>query len=371
MTFALSEYHQQKKEEFRRFAAAELDSGSEFPWTNLNRAAAKGYMGLPLPKEWGGGGEDFLTYILLIEAVSAVCASTGVIMAVHTSVGTYPLFLYGRDEQKKRYLEKLARGEMLGAFALTETGAGSDAAAITTTATRVKGGYRINGCKIFITGGGEADLYTVFALVSPPGGRRAMAVFLVEKGAPGLEVSPPERKMGLNRSATTALYFNDLFVPEENRLGEEGAGFGIAMSLLDGGRIGIAAQGLGLAGACLDYTAALLKKRIEADIEVGQGSLFTLADLSARKQAAALLTYRAAVVKGCGRRCTGQASMAKLFSTDLAVEAAARCLDLAGLEGMSDNNPLARYFRDAKVTQIYEGSNQIQRIVIARELPGG
>ena len=371
MDFLLSEKHLARREEFRLFARAELTPGSAgFARENVARAARRGYMGLPIPAEWGGRGEDFLTYILLIEEISRICASTGVILAVHTSVGSFPLLYFGTAAQKKRYLPGLARGSLLGAFALTEAGAGSDAAALRMTARRApQGGYLLEGSKVFITSGGEADLYTVFALTDPKKGRKGITAFLVDRDTPGLETGPPERKMGLHGSVTTELRFSEAPVPEENRLGAEGEGFSVAMSLLDGGRIGIAAQGLGLARAALEETAAHLERhrRLQGTAP-GQAARFTLASLYTGLEAARLLVYRAALLKDRGDACTRQASMAKLFATDLAVSAATRCLDLWGPAGTRADNPVARYFCDAKVTQIYEGSNQIQRLIIAREL---
>ena len=371
MSFLLSDKQRRRREEFRQFARDELIRGSDsFARKNIDKAARRGYLGLPVPREWGGMGEDFLTYILLIEELSRICASTGGILAVHTSVGTFPLLYHGTAAQKKRYLVGLARGSLLGAFALTEAGAGSDAAALQMTAVRTrKGGYLLNGSKVFITSGGEADLYTVFARTDPDKGARGISAFLVEKGIAGMEVGPPERKMGLHGSVTTELRFSDLYLPEESRLGEEGEGFIIAMSLLDGGRIGIAAQGLGLARAAIEETAAHLRARWrESGKEPGQGAAFTLADLYTGLEAARLMVYRAARLKEAGLPCSKEGSMAKTLATDGAVEAVTRCLDLWGPAGMGSESPLTRYFCDAKVTQIYEGSNQIQRIVIAREL---
>lgn len=370
MSFALSPEQQSKKEEFRRFAVEELDLGAEYPRRNLRKAAARGYMGLPVPTEWSGSGEDFLTYILFIEEVSRVCASTGVIIAVHTSVGTFPLLYYGSEEQKKRYIPGLASGELLGAFALTEPGAGSDAAALTTTAVREGDNYRINGNKIFITSGGEADIYTMFASVDLKAGRQGITAFVVEGSTPGLIIGKPEKKMGLNRSSTTELRMEDLILPMSNRLGDESTGFAIAMSLLDGGRIGIAAQGLGLAQACIDYTQDFLKNYDHAGNRSDEYPGFILAELAARLEAARLLVYRAATIKNAGQRCSREASMAKIYATDLAAAAAARCLDICGRDGMKRDNRLAQIFCDAKALQIYEGTNQIQRIVVAREILG-
>lgn len=369
MNFNLSFRQREKQEEFRTFAGTEIQpAGKEFPRENLRKMAERGYMGLPIPREWGGQGEDFLTYILLIEEISKVCASTGVILAVHTSVGSFPLLFYGSDDQKERYLTGLAAGKLLGAFALTEACAGSDASALRTAAQPTAAGYRINGCKIFITSGGVADLYIVFATLDPALGSKGICAFLVEKGLPGLSIGPPERKMGLNGSATTELRFDDLEISTAHRLGAEGEGFKIAMSLLDGGRIGIAAQGLGLARASLEATAAHITARLEQGREVSQALRFILADLFTRLEAARLLVYRAACLKQAALPCGREASMAKCFATDLAVEAAVCCLDLWDPAESGREIPLNRYFCDAKVTQIYEGSNQIQRIVISRDL---
>lgn len=368
MILELSEKHKKRQEEFRLFAETEIDLDDQFPRKALQKAGARGYMGLPIPAKWAGQGEDFLTYILMIEEVSRVCASTGVILSVHTSVGSFPLLYYGTDEQKRRFLPGLAAGKLLGAFALTEAGAGSDAAALVTTADPVEGGYRLNGCKLFITSGGEADLFTIFATTNRTLGRKDITAFLVEKGSPGLTAGPPERKMGLNRSKTTELRMEDLFVPAANRLGEEREGFGIAMSLLDGGRIGIAAQGLGLARASLDYTVSYLKKLETTGVKTVQSSAFAIADLASKLEAARLLVYRAAMAKSGGKSCTREASIAKLFATDLAMEAATKCIDLCGLSSLEAGCPLNRYFCDAKAPQIYEGANQIQRLVVAREM---
>lgn len=369
MDFLLSAKHLARRDEFRAFAGEDLTpAAGGFARENIRKMARRGYLGLPIPAEWGGRGEDFISYILLVEEISRVCASTGVILAVHTSVGSFPLLYHGSRAQKERYLSRLARGELLGAFALTEAGAGSDAAALRTTARRTERGYLLNGSKLFITSGGEADLYTLFATLDPSRRSRGICAFLVEKETAGLSFGPPEKKMGLHGSVTTELRLEELPLPEENLLGAEGEGFRIAMSLLDGGRIGIAAQGLGLARAAVEETAAHLLSGAGPPGGPGQAMRFTLADLSARLEAARLLVYRAAWLKDRGRPCAAEASMAKLFATDLAVEAATRCLDCWALAGAAADNPVARFLCDAKVTQIYEGSNQIQRLVIAREL---
>ncbi|MFO7951778.1 MAG: acyl-CoA dehydrogenase family protein [Bacillota bacterium] len=368
MNFLLSDYHLSRQEEFRRFAEEEIDTGNHFPRENLQKAGECGYMGLPLPKGWGGQDEDFLTYILLIEEVSKVCAATGAIIAVHTSLGSFPLLYFGTEEQKKHFLPALARGEILGAFALTEEGSGSDAAALTSTAVAEEGGYRLNGSKMFITSGGEADLYTLLATIDRDLGHKGITAFLVEGSSPGLSAGKSEKKMGLNRASTSELVMEDLFVPASNRLGKEGEGFYIALSLLDGGRIGIGAQGLGLARASIEYATAYLKEAEKTGKKTEQAVSFVLADLATRLEAARLLVYRAAVAKDSGEKCSREASMAKYYATDLAMEAASRCIDLCGYQGGKADNPLTMYFCDAKAPQIYEGTNQIQRMVVAREL---
>lgn len=370
MKLVLSTYHRRRQKEFRRFATGELDRGEHFPRENLLKSAREGYMGLPLPPEWGGRGEDFLCYALLVEELSRVCAATGLIIAVHTSVGTFPLYYYGSEEQKKRYLPGLAGGELLGAFALTEQQAGSDAASLETRARRTPDGYTLDGCKLFITSGGEADLYTVFATVNRALGHRGITAFLVEKGFKGFNPGRPEKKMGLNRSSTSELRMEEMQVPLSNRLGAEGAGFAIAMSLLDGGRIGIAAQGLGLAGAAVDLMTAHLGQNGARAETTAEAASFILADLATRLQAARLLVYRAAMSKDAGKKCSAEAAMAKYYTTDLAVEAASRAIDLCGPRAALADSIPANCLCDAKATQVYEGTNQVQRMVVARELLG-
>ncbi len=369
MNFVLSHQHLARREEFRRFATEELDHGAQFPAENLRKAARKGYLGLPLPHQWGGGGTDFLTYTLLIEELSRICAATGLIIAVHTSVGTYPLYYFGTQAQKQRYLNGLARGDLLGAFALTEPGAGSDAGNLSTSARKSGAGYLLNGSKLFITSGDRADLYTVFATIDRNLGHKGITAFLVEKGTAGLIPGKPEKKMGLNRSNTTELRLEDLYLPASNRLGEEGRGFGIAMALLDGGRIGIAAQALGIARAAIDYTKSYLKEEQgQSGLKTGQGPAFQLADLATKLEASRLLVYRAAQIKDAGKKCSREAAMAKYYSADLAMEAAICCMNICGFRAAFFDHPLAGYFCDAKATQIYEGTNQVQRLVVAREI---
>lgn len=377
MEFKLSDEHVLMQKMFREFAqkeiapyAAKNDEAAEFPREVVRKLGAQGYMGIPLPEEHGGAGSDFLTYILCLEEVSRADASVGVILAVHTSVGTFPILYFGTDEQKKKYLPRLASGEYLGAFALTESGAGSDASGLRTYAKRDGDDYVLNGSKIFITNGGYADVYTVFATVDRNLGSRGVTAFLVDKDTPGFKVGAKEKKMGLNASATTELIFEDCRLPASQRLGQEGEGFKIAMSLLDGGRIGIGAQGLGIAQAALDEALKYAKGREQFGQPVFnfQAIAFKLADMATRIEAARLLVYQAAYLKENGLPCGKEASMAKMFATDTAMWVSTEAVQVLGGYGYSREYPVERLMRDAKVTQIYEGTNQIQRLVIAKAL---
>lgn len=377
MNFTISDKHIGQREEFRLFAreviapqAPETDHTHCFPRETIRKMAARGYLGLPIPVEWGGQGEDFITYIMLIEEVSRVCASTGVILAVHTSVGSFPILYYGSDEQKEQYLRRLATGEWLGAFALTESVAGSDAAALQASARKEGDYYILNGSKVFITNGGEADVYTVFATLDPAERHRGITAFLLKKDIPGLVMGRNEKKMGLHGSATLEIILDNVRVPVHCRLGKEGEGFKIALSLLDGGRIGIAAQGLGIAAASIEAAVDYARQRQQFGRPIAefQAVAFALADMGTRFEAARLMVYRAAWLKENGLPCTREASMAKVMATDLAVEASSKAISILGARGGTTDYPVERYFRDAKVTQIYEGANQIQRIVIAREI---
>ncbi len=376
MEFKLTEEQVMMKKVFRELAdkeiaprAEHIDQTGEFPRENLRSLAREGHMGIPIPEEWGGAGADFLTYMFCLEEISRACATTGVILAVHTSLGIYSILYHGTEEQKKRFVMPLAQGEMLGAFALSEPGAGSDAAALKTRARKEGDHYILNGNKVWITSAGEADIYVVFATMDPEKRTRGITAFLVEKDTPGLLIGAKEKKMGLNGSATCELVFEDCRVPAENLLGEEGGGFKIAMSLLDGGRIGIAAQGLGIAQAAFDAAVQYAKTREQFGRPIAdfQAIQFKLADLATELEAARLLVYQAAFRKGHDLSCTREASMAKVFATDLAMKAGIEAVQVYGGYGYSREYPVERYMRDAKVTQIYEGTNQIQRIVIARE----
>ena len=327
-------------------------------------AAEAGLMGVLIPSEYGGAGLDALAFAICIEELAQACASTSVIVDVHTSVGSEPILLFGTEDQKRNWLPRLASGELLGAFALTEPASGSDAASLKTSARRHGGGYLINGTKVFITNVGHAGLYIVFART---GEEKAAGVsaFVVPSESPGLRVGQVFKKMGLNGSPTGELVLEDVEVPSENRLGAEGQGFPIAMRALDSGRIGISGQALGIAQAAVDESRALLKERSRE-----QGDDFLLADMATRLESARLLAYHAAWLCGLGRPFTRQASMAKLHCTDTAMQLAIDAMQLAGEEGAISGATFERHLRDAKALQIYEGSNQVQRIVIARHLLG-
>jgi acyl-CoA dehydrogenase len=350
--------------------SADIDEKDEFPRDIITKMGELGIMGLPIPEEWGGVGADFLSYVSTIEELSYASATVGVILAVHTSVGSFPILYFGTAEQKAKFLPRLASGEWLGAFALTEPGAGSDASGIRTRAKREGDAYILNGSKMFITNGGEADVYCVFAVTDAKRGSRGISAFLVERNTPGFRVGKKEKKMGLNGSATSELLFEDAQVPAANRLGQEGEGFSIAMRLLDGGRIGIAAQGLGIARAAFDAANAYVRTRKQFGQEIFQfqGIQFMLSDMATKIEAAKWLVYHAAQLKHEGKPCAKEASMAKLFATDTAMQVATDAVQLFGGYGYIKEYQVERYMRDAKVTQIYEGTNQIQRIVIARHL---
>jgi alkylation response protein AidB-like acyl-CoA dehydrogenase len=344
--------------------AAGVDRDHRFPEEAIRAAAEAGLMGVLIPSEYGGAGLDALAFAICIEELAQACASTSVIVDVHTSVGSEPILLYGTEDQKRRWLPRLASGELLGAFALTEPASGSDAASLKTSARRNGNGYLLNGTKVFITNVGRAGLYVVFART---GQEKAAGVsaFLVPSDTSGLRVGQVFKKMGLHGSPTGELVLEDVEVPAENRLGAEGQGFSIAMRALDSGRIGISGQALGIAQAAVDESRALLKERSRE-----QGDDFLLADMATRLESARLLAYHAAWLCSRGRPFTRQASMAKLHCTDTAMQLAIDSVQLAGEAGIISGATFERHVRDAKALQIYEGSNQVQRIVIARHLLG-
>ena len=342
----------------------------EFPRELLSQLGELGLMGITAPEELGGSAMDFTSYIIAIHELSKVSAVMGVILSVHTSVGTNPIIYFGNDEQKQRYIPKLASGEYLGAFCLTEPSAGSDAGSLQSKAVKDGEDYVINGSKVFITNGGEADVYIVFASTNSEAKTRGISAFIVEKGTPGLIVGKDEKKMGLHGSRTVQLTFDNCRVPASNLLGQEGEGFKIAMANLDVGRIGIAAQSLGIAEAALEAATVYAKERVQFGkaIALQQGVGFKLADMATAVEAAKLLLYRAADLRAKGLPCGQEASMAKMFASRTAVQTAIEAVQIFGGYGYTEDYPVERYFRDAKVTEIYEGTSEIQKIVISKHL---
>ena len=340
----------------------------DFPRDILAKMGELGLMGITAPAKYGGSEMDFTSYIIAINELSKVSAVIGVILSVHTSVGTNPILYFGNEDQKKRYVPKLASGEYLGAFCLTEPSSGSDAGSLKTRAVKVGDYYELNGSKVFITNGGEADVYIVFASTNPSIGARGISAFIVEKDTPGLIVGKDEKKMGLHGSRTVQLTFDQMKVPAHNLLGAEGDGFKIAMANLDVGRIGIAAQSLGIAEAALEEATryAAERKQFGKSIAANQGVSFKLADMATTIEAAKLLVYNAANLRAMGKPCRKEASMAKLFASKTAVNVTTEAIQIFGGYGYTEDYPVERYFRDAKVTEIYEGTSEIQRMVISR-----
>ena len=358
------------------FAQREIKSfvprmeAGEFPKEILKKMASLGLMGIPVPEKYGGAGMDYISYIIAIHELSKVSASVGVILSVHTSVGTNPILFFGTEEQKQAYVPKLAQGQYLGAFCLTESEAGSDAGNIKTKAIQNGDHYILNGSKLFITNGGVADVYVVFAVTNSKLKTRGITAFIVEKNTPGLIFGKDEHKMGLHGSRTLQLNFENMKVPIKNRLGKEGEGFKIALANLEFGRIGIAAQALGIAEAALEeaVTYARTRRQFGKMIAEQQGVGFKLADMATSTEVAKLLVYRAAFLKQKGNSCAKEASIAKLFSSKTAMEVATEAVQIFGGYGYTEDYPVERFFRDAKITEIYEGTSEIQRIVIAKHL---
>jgi len=370
MDLELAPHHEAFRASVRELAqgvvethAAEVDRAHRFPEEAVEAARHAGLMGVLIPTEYGGAGLDAIAFALCIEELAQACASTAVIIDVHTSVASEPILLFGTEEQKRRWLPRLASGELLGAFALTEPAAGSDAASLKTSARRVGGDYVLNGTKVFITNIGRAGLYIVFARTGPDERASGVSAFIVPADSNGLRVGQVFKKMGLNGSPTGELVLEDVVVPAGNRLAPDGKGFTVAMRALDSGRIGISGQALGIAQAAVDQAREVLAARSRA-----QGDDFALAEMATRLESARLLVYRAAWLCASKRPFTRIASMAKLHSTDTAMDLALGALQLAGEEGVIAGSPFERHMRDAKALQIYEGSNQVQRVVISRDL---
>ncbi|MGE0908886.1 acyl-CoA dehydrogenase [Bacillus atrophaeus] len=377
MNFNLSDEHEMIRKLVRDFAknevapsAAERDEQERFDRGLFQEMADLGLTGIPWPEQYGGIGSDYLAYVIAVEELSKVCASTGVTLSAHTSLCGWPLYAYGTEEQKQTYLTPLALGEKIGAYGLTEAGSGSDAGGMKTVAERIGDDYLLNGSKIFITNGGAADIYIVFAVTDPEQRKKSVTAFIVEKGFEGFSIGKKEKKLGIRSSPTTEIIFEDCLVPAKNRLGEEGEGFKIAMSTLDGGRNGIAAQAVGIAQGALDAALQYAKERKQFGKPVAeqQAIAFKLADMATMIEASRLLTYQAAWLES-SRLPYGKASaMSKLLAGDTAMKVTTEAVQIFGGYGYTKDYPVERYMRDAKITQIYEGTQEIQRLVISRML---
>lgn len=347
--------------------AADIDETGRFPRENVEKLAKYNMLGIPFPVEYGGAGGDEVAYAITVEELSRACATTGVINSAHTSLGCWPIFKYGTEEQKQKYLVPLAKGEHLGAFGLTEPAAGTDAAGQQTTAVLDGDNYILNGSKIFITNGGQADTYIIFAMTDKSQGTRGISAFIVEKDFPGFSIGKIEEKMGIRASATAELIFQNCVVPKENLLGKEGKGFKIAMTTLDGGRIGIASQALGIAAGALDEGIAYLKEREQfgRPLSKFQGLQWKVADMATEIEAARLLVYKAAFNKANNLPYSKEAAMAKLYAARCAMRVTTDVVQLFGGYGYTKDYPVERMMRDAKITEIYEGTSEVQQMVIA------
>jgi len=375
MDFELTDEQELIREAVREFAetevapiAAELDRDHRFPHELLPKMADLNLMGMPFPEKMGGAGADEVSYVIAVEELSRACASTGVIVSAHTSLATWPIYKFGTPAQHERYLHDLASGRTLGAFALTEPAAGTDAGAGTCTALLSGDEYILNGSKIFITNAPFAEVYIVFAKTDPAKGTRGMSAFIVEKDTPGFSVGEAEHKLGIRGSSTPPLYFTDCHIPKDALLDGEGYGFKVAMQTLDGGRIGIAAQALGIAQAALDASVAYAKERVQfgkpiADLQAIQ---WMIADMATEIDAARLLVYRAASCIDNDRPYSTEGAMAKLFASETATRVAGKAIQIHGGYGYTESYPVERNWRDAKITEIYEGTSEVQRMVIAR-----
>src|SRR5690625_167555 len=377
MNFQLTEEQQMLREMVRDFAereveptAAERDEEERFDRAIFDKMAQLGLPGIPWPVEYGGIGSDYVSYVIAVEELSRVCASTGVTLSAHVSLASWPIYKYGTEEQKQTFLKRLAEGSALGAYALSEPGAGSDVASMKMTAKKDGDHYVLNGNKVWITNGGEAEIYVVFAKTNPDLKHKGISAFIVEKGTEGFSFGKKEKKLGIRSSPTTELIFENCRIPKENLLGEEGEGFKIAMTTLDGGRSGIAAQAVGIAQGALDAAVAYAKEREQFGRPIAhqQGISFKLADMATETEAARLLTYQAAWLESEGLPYSEASAMAKLFAGDTAMKVTVEAVQVFGGYGYTKDYPVERYMRDAKITQIYEGTNEIQRLVIGRSI---
>lgn len=382
MDFTLDKKHEMARALFAEFAekevkplAQETDELEQFPEETVKKMQKLGFMGIPIPKEYGGQGCDTLTYVLAVEELSKVCGTTGVIVSAHTSLCCDPILTYGTEEQKQKFLVPLAKGEKLGAFALTEPGAGTDAQGAQTKAVEDGDEWVLNGSKCFITNGKYADIYIIFAVtdvIEDAKGRKnkRFSAFIVEKGTPGFSFGTKEKKMGIRGSATYELIFEDCRIPKENLLGVRGKGFGMAMHTLDGGRIGIATQALGIGEGALQATIDFVKERKQfgRPISAFQNTQFQLADMATRMEAAKYLVYKAAMAKQTQKVYSVEAAQAKLFAAEAAMAVTTKAVQLHGGYGYTREYDVERMMRDAKITEIYEGTSEVQRMVISGNL---
>jgi len=377
VNFSLTREEEMLKKVIRDFAekevqplAAEIDKTERFPSETVAKMGRYNILGIPFPKEYGGAGGNEVAYAIAVEELSRVCGTTGVICSAHTSLACWPIYKFGTEDQRQKYLVPMAEGKLLGAFGLTEPNAGTDAGGQETIAVLEGDSYILNGTKIFITNGGHSDVYIIFAMTDKSKGTKGISAFIVEKDYPGFKIGKKEEKMGIRASATTELIFENCKIPKENLLGKEGKGFGIAMATLDGGRIGIAAQALGIAQGALDESVKYIKERKQFGKAIGQfqGIQWMIADMATRVEAARWMVYNAAYRKASGQDYSREAAMAKLFASETAMEVTTKAVQLHGGYGYTRDYPVERMMRDAKITEIYEGTSQVQKMVIAANL---
>ena len=376
MDFNLSDEHKMMRKLVREFVegevaptAQERDEEERFDRPLFESMGEIGLTGIPWPEEYGGAESDYVSYAIAVEELSRVCGSTGVTLSAHVSLGSFPIYKFGTEEQKEKFLKPMALGEKLGAYGLTENAAGSDAASLKTTAVKDGNEYVLNGTKIFITNGEEGDIYIVFAVTDKEKGHKGISAFIVEKGTPGFSFGKEEEKLGIRASKTTELVFEDCRIPEENLLGKEGEGFKIAMQTLDGGRNGIAAQALGLAQGAFETAVSYSKEREQFGRPIGkfQAISFMLSDMATKIEASRLLTYKAAYLESIGDpEFPKYSAMSKLYAAETAMEVTTNAVQVLGGYGYTREYPVERMMRDAKITEIYEGTSEVQRLVIAR-----
>ena len=379
MNFQLTKEQEFVRKMVREFAeteveplAADIDKEHRFPVETVEKMAKYGLLGVPIPTEYGGAGGDHISYAITVEELSRVCASTGVICSAHTSLCCWPIFNWGNEEQKRKYLPDLLSGKKLGAFGLTEPNAGTDASGQQTRAEDMGDHWLINGSKVFITNGGYADVFVVMAMTDKSKGNHGISAFIVEKGDEGFSIGKTEDKMGICASSTTELVFQNCKIPKDRLLADIGQGFKVAMSTLDGGRIGIASQALGIAQGALDVTVEYMKARKQFGMKLSQMEAlrFTVAELATQIEAARLLVYKAANMKDKHLAYGPNAAMAKLFAAETAMHVTTKCVQLHGGYGYTKDYPVERMMRDAKITEIYEGTSEVQKMVIAASVLG-